>query len=186
MYQGQHDTDGDACEARRGLLVGGEEDGQHQERGEHHLDDHDRSELVATGGVVPVAVGTESAGDRVEAGGAAGDHEQDPGGQNTTDDLGDHVEKRFLPLDLLGHEHAQRDRGVDVASGYRTDGIGHHQQGEAERQCYSQITHVSTREHGRSHTTEDQHEGPDDLGHQFLQDSVVHEMYLGGSGTSGL
>ncbi len=86
--EGEHQTDGDRGEALRRTGVRGAEDDVEEHRGEQHLGDDHREQVVPTGGVIAVPVRRHVAGG-LEARAPPGDDEQGQPGEEAAGDLGD-------------------------------------------------------------------------------------------------
>ena len=95
-----------------------------------------------------------------------------------TDELGDHVGQETPHRKPAGHGKAQRDGRVEVATGDMSHGVGHGQDGQAERQRHAEKADADlgkgSGEDGRAATTEHQPERAEALGRQ----SLLHETKL--------
>jgi hypothetical protein len=91
------------------------------------------------------------------------DDEQQRGGGDRADHLGDPVAHGVAGVDLAPDEEPQRDCRVDVTARDRTDRVRHHQQRQAERKRDSEVADLLAGDHRRADAAEDQHEGPDNF-----------------------
>src|SRR6185369_1060738 len=76
-------------------------------------------------------------------------------------DLKDYVKGRIGGADLLREKGSDRDSGIDVTSGNRTDGVSHGQHSKAKRQRHTDISNFSTRQNRTSNTAYYQYKSPD-------------------------
>ena len=135
--EGEHQADGDRREALRCPCVGRTEDDVEEHRGEQHLGDEHREQVVVTGGVLAVAVRRHVAG-RLEPGTPPRDDEQGQPGEQAAGHLGDDVGRHVLPLEALRDRDTDGDGRVEVGARDVSDGVRHRDHGEAERQGHAE------------------------------------------------
>jgi len=175
--QGQRQADGDRREARRRLAVGGAHDHHQEHGGHHHLAQERGGHAVAARRQAAVAVAGEGAGLGAvngEPGLALRDLQQDEGGQQAAQHLGDHVGHQVLAGETAPGPQAETDRRIEVRAGDVPERIRAGQHGQAERQRHAMETDPQwiavTAELGRQHraaaAAQHQPEGAEELGRQ--------------------
>ena len=94
---------------------------------------------------------------------AAGDEEDQGGGDDGAENLGDDVHDRVLRADSFGEQYAECDCRIDVTTGNRADGVDHRQQRQTKGEGNSHIADVTAGEHGAAHSAEHQHKSPQEF-----------------------
>lgn len=178
MDQGQAEADRDGSEALGRPFVGGSEDDEEEKEGHYDFSDEGRDHRVSAGGMLAKAVRGEAAFGR-EAFLAARDEVEHRGpgdpAENLGDEVGNHLRLRVTPRD----DEPDSDRRIEVASRDVADRVGHRQDGETEGQGYADKTNpelygiVTGREEHRREdraaaAAEDEPEGAEELGHEFV------------------
>ena len=180
MDQGEGQTDRHTGEADGSQAVGGAQDDQQEDEGEHQLGEQSGPEAITTGGVGTPAVGGQGiAATEGEAFTTTGDAVDQATGGEGAQHLGHHVGQHLGTGELASRPEPEGHGGVDVASGDVTDRVGGSQQGETEGEGNAEEAEakrvgggVVIGEHGSQHgtaaATEHEPEGTDEFGKKLL------------------
>jgi hypothetical protein len=159
----QRDAGRQTTEADREVAARRGQHDVHEQRREHDLHEHRRHDPVAAGAVLVPAVGGEVVL-AAEAVDVVGDGVDDEPADRRADELPHPVERGLGPGQLAGQDHAQRDGGVDVATGHVADGVGHDQEAEAEGQGDPEDADAIPGQDGATGATEHEHRRSDHFG----------------------
>src|SRR5262245_20085398 len=114
----------------------------------------------------PVSIRGESRG-KIESSSAAGDDAEYSTGGDPTENLRDEVTGHLRGWKLAGRAEPYRHRRIEMTAGDVSDGIGHRQHGQTERERYAKQTDTDlgecSRENRAAATTENKPEGPEEL-----------------------
>ena len=169
VYAGQRQADDEAAEgAVLGLLRGHAEDAEHEDEGQHDLDQQAREGAAVH---AAEAVGAEAAG-HVGHAAELEDQGQQGGADQRAEALGEHIADEVLALHAAGEQHAEGDRGVDVAAGDVADAVGRGDDRQAEGQRREDVAaarrRIAADEHRGAAAEHDQCAGSDEFSQIFF------------------
>ena len=151
MDQRQAEPDRDRREPlRRPAVRRAEDDDQEHER-QDDLGDQAGQQRVAARRVLGVAVRRQAAGSDVEAGLAAGDHQQHARPDDPADHLRHDVRQQLRGREPLASPQPHRDGRIEVAARDVPDRVRHRQDGEPEGERDAKPADPDVRERRRQH-----------------------------------
>ena len=178
--EGQCKADGEAGGTDHAALVGRAEDNEQEHGGHHHFGDEPGRHGVLARRQVGVTVDRQSVDRQREARLPARDEVKQECGGDRSKNLCDDVRDKLAGGEASADHEPYRHRGVQMAAGDVADGIGHGQYRKAEGQRDTEQADTDIRkgrrEHGAAAAAEDEPEGADEFGDEFVAE--VHGLLL--------
>ena len=172
MDEHQGETNGKTTEFAVSVTVVGNTEDDHQEHkgqqrfhkeGTPHGDLLITTSNVSSAEEIAITIGSESAEGHVSR---LGNHHQQETGDDTTDDLGQPINKHLFECHATISPNTKTDCRVQVSTRDVTNAVSHGNNGKTESNGYAKETNMS--EDCSTATTEDKYEGAEQFGEEFV------------------